>query len=779
VSKVKKIFLYIFFLISIFLIILGAIYSFLIFKPNQTLKIIDHALLHNLSIDFKYIESNKNLFNPSFSIEEIRIKDKNDDETAYIRNFRVGVNTYESLTQQYISLSLLEIDSIRLSEQTSEGISDPFMIKGKNLKFSNNDLEIKSESFSLLFGKKNTKAIFNHGVINSYPFINIDAFFDEISESIYFSSQHFFDSIAIIEGKLFDMRAFKSHDINLEFSSKGFFNFRTKESKRIDRLIFEDSKLVNNSGYVIDEINATIFSGSTSLYGLFQSEIPDQKIKGAMEVKTNKNFVLRTDILIDMATLIDPNRYFNISGKEIFNLVMNISQENTSMKLSSNLARTKISSSINEIKKESNEILKTVVFVENISEPIYKIKNKNIEASVNSNGYGFFSFGSAFKETIKNTSHDNGLYVYLDLNEINLNNISFDSSDSKNSILKSIKIKSGKFNFLNNTYLNQYFNVSFKDETIINMVGESLNGTINIDKTNFIKVTLDNAKFDFDEIKLAQSNLQSDISNLSLRFIGKNILTEDNFIQDVDFYLLRNKNILTIDSIKINSSRLKIGPNKDNQKAYISYNSNLDLYKIKGKYRLDNSSGYFNNLSKYRFNFFETDLNIQWNSLNYLLNLEGKLDFLIKDLNLDTEIPESTFLRSLRILNLNAIIEGLDDVSDDIVNINRASGRIIVGKKRAFIEYPVVFETDEASLKWIGEVFKNQKGELDNLNLDLSLRLKISENIPWYAAIFGGIPAIAGGMIFENIFEGAIEDISTINFKVQGTIDEPEIKRLN
>ena len=356
-SKVKKIFLYIFFLISIFLIILGAIYSFLIFKPNQTLKIIDHTLLHNLSIDFKYIESNKNLFNPSFSIEEIRIKDKNDDETAYIRNFRVGVNTYESLTQQYISLSLLEIDSIHLSEQTSEGISDPFMIKGKNLKFSNNDLEIKSESFSLLFGKKNTKAIFNHGVINSYPFINIDAFFDEISESIYFSSQHFFDSIAIIEGKLFDMRAFKSHDINLEFSSKGFFNFRTKESKRIDRLIFEDSKLVNNSGYVIDEINATIFSGSTSLYGLFQSEIPDQKIKGAMEVKTNKNFVLRTDILIDMATLIDPNRYFNISGKEIFNLVMNISQENTSMKLSSNLARTKISSSINEIKKESNEIL--------------------------------------------------------------------------------------------------------------------------------------------------------------------------------------------------------------------------------------------------------------------------------------------------------------------------------------------------------------------------------------------------------------------------------------
>ena len=242
---------------------------------------------------------------------------------------------------------------------------------------------------------------------------------------------------------------------------------------------------------------------------------------------------------------------------------------------------------------------------------------------------------------------------------------------------------------------------------------------------------------------------------------------------------MRNKNVLTIDNININSPRLKIGPNSDNQKAYMSYNNSLDLYKIKGKYRIDNSSGYFNNLSKYRFNFFDTDLNIQWNSMDYLKNLEGKLDFLIKDLNLDSDIPESTFLRALRILNLNAIVEGLDDASDDILNVNRASGKIILGKKRALIESPIVFETDEATLKWVGEVIKDSKGELDKLNLDLSLRLKISENIPWYAAIFGGIPAIAGGVVFENIFEDAIEDISTINFQVKGTIDEPKIDRLN
>ena len=778
-NKLKKFFLYIFLLIFIFVFIVSIFYAFLIYKPNQTLKIIDKALLYNYSVDVKFIDSNKSLFKPNFLIEDITLKNISNDEIAYIPKFKIGVNIYESLTQPYLSLSILEIDYIRLNEGNSEEAVNPFLIKGSNLKILNNDLEIESKSFSLLFNQKNIKAIFHQGVINSYPFMHIEALFDSNQESIYYSSHHSFDSKSITESNLFDLGAFKSHDINLGFSSKGIFNFGTRESRRFDRLIFNNSQLVNNSGYVIDKINATIFSGKNSLFGLFQSHIPDQIIKGSLEVSKNKNFMVRTDIAIDMGALMNSNRYFDMSGYEVFNTVMNITQEKTSMKLLSNLTNTKISSSINELKKEANEILKTQIFIDNISKPIYEIKNNNLESLIDSRGHGFFSFGKGFKEVIKKTKHKDGFYVYLNLNEIDLNNIFFDSSDGQNSSLRSIKMKSKKFNFLNNTYINQYFDVTFKDEIIIKMIGESLNGNINIDQTNFVKINLNNTKFDFDGINLAQSSLPSDINNISLRFIGNNIQTEDDLIQDIDFYLLRNKNVLTIDNINIDSKRLKIGPNSDNQKAYISYNNKLDLYKIKGKYRLDNSSGYFNNLSKYKFNFFDSDLNIQWNSLDYLINLEGKLDFLIKDLNLDSDIPETTFLRALRILNLNAIVEGLDDASGNSLNINRASGKIILGKNRALIESPIVFETDEATLKWAGEVIKNSQGELDKLNLDLSLRLKISENIPWYAAIFGGIPAVAGGLVFENIFEDTIEDISTINFKVQGTIDEPKIDRLN
>ena len=82
-------------------------------------------------------------------------------------------------------------------------------------------------------------------------------------------------------------------------------------------------------------------------------------------------------------------------------------------------------------------------------------------------------------------------------------------------------------------------------------------------------------------------------------------------------------------------------------------------------------------------------------------------------------------------------------------------------------------------MKWIGEISKNNNGELDALDLDLSMRLKISENIPWYAVLFGGVTALAGGVVIENIFEETIEDASTINFQVFGTINEPNIKRLD
>ena len=82
-------------------------------------------------------------------------------------------------------------------------------------------------------------------------------------------------------------------------------------------------------------------------------------------------------------------------------------------------------------------------------------------------------------------------------------------------------------------------------------------------------------------------------------------------------------------------------------------------------------------------------------------------------------------------------------------------------------------------MRWVGQILKDNDGLLDELDLNLEMRLKVSENIPWYAAIFGGIPALAGSIVFENIFDERLDDVSTFKFNVKGSLENPQIIRLN
>jgi uncharacterized protein YhdP len=188
------------------------------------------------------------------------------------------------------------------------------------------------------------------------------------------------------------------------------------------------------------------------------------------------------------------------------------------------------------------------------------------------------------------------------------------------------------------------------------------------------------------------------------------------------------------------------------------------------------------NFINYNFDYISTELNIQWVSLDKLKDVEGSIEFLIKGLESKASLPDSTLLRALKVLNLNAIIENISndsDISSNSMFINRAEGNFYISQSRALISNPIKLETPEANMRWTGEVLKNSEGLLNELNLDLDMRLRVSENIPWYAAIFGGIPALAGGLVIENIFEDSLDNVSTFKFKVTGSVDDPIIDRLD
>jgi len=245
---------------------------------------------------------------------------------------------------------------------------------------------------------------------------------------------------------------------------------------------------------------------------------------------------------------------------------------------------------------------------------------------------------------------------------------------------------------------------------------------------------------------------------------------------------LSNEKIITIDNINVVSKFLKIGQYSGKQKAYISHNKINDLYKVRGSYEISNSNHPLKGLINYNFKYLSTDLNIQWVSLEKLKDIEGNIEFLIKDFESKATLPDSTFFKALKIFNLNAIIENINNetsITSTNLFLDRAEGDFYVGKNRAIINNPIKIETPEANMRWAGEVMKDTNGLLDELNLNLEMRLKVSENIPLYAALFGGVPALAGGLFFENIFDERLDDASTFKFKIHGSIEKPVIDRLD
>ena len=209
------------------------------------------------------------------------------------------------------------------------------------------------------------------------------------------------------------------------------------------------------------------------LSGFFTATIPNQDISGNLLVNEDQSFEVRTNLEINMGGIIDSNRYFGMSGKEVFFSILKITQNNLSMKLFSDLKRTKISSSIKEIEKKISKNKATSIYIEDMSNPIYEINSKYIQASIDRSGRGYFSFGNGFNNEIQNQKHDNGFYIYLNLDSFNLDDIFYDRSSGSSTLLKSIKIKSNSFNFFNNKYADLLFDIAFKEEIIISILGDN------------------------------------------------------------------------------------------------------------------------------------------------------------------------------------------------------------------------------------------------------------------------------------------------------------------
>ena len=770
-------------IVVLFLSSIFITYLSLLYKPESIFFIANKTIAKNYSFEYSEINSKVSFLNPNISVDNILIRDQAKKVVLKGDEILIGIDLIKSFSMGFIHLNDLRIDNFNFLQDSSSDQNTDFKIYIKNLYIKSNNYNFASLNTRILSQSGELSVAAETGELNNMNFKGLNIF-NKLNENKYYYSIYLnLDEQILDENDLFDFSSFSDYKIDLSLYSSGFYESNSNELVTVNKYILRNSALKTLSGYLFENINAVLYENSNKeVTGMFDAKIPEQNINGSIQIKNN-DVTIYTNLEFDMSEILNYENFLTLNGKEEFAAKILISDGNTSLDLRSNLRDTEISSSINELNKKFDENLNTSIYIDNITQPTYLIENQRFYAFIGNNNNGFFSLGKGFDNEIKEKDFADGFHIYLTLKNLKINNILIPNEASNDANLKSLNLKIDELNFFNNVYKNQIFKINFKENSsLATFKGNNLNGSINIDNTGFTRIDVYNTKFEFKGLDIVESQSNFDIANINLRFVGKNIQTYDDIFQDIDFYLLRNKNITTVDNIKVSSKNLNIGPYDNNEKAYISYNNKTDMYKVRGSYKINNENSKLKALTNYDFEYLSANLNIQWIGINQLKNIEGNVDFLLKDFQSNTEIPNSAFLRALKIFNLNAIIENINNetnIASPNLYINRAEGNFYIGQNRALISEPIKIETSEAKMRWQGDIVKNSVGVLDSLNLDLEMRLKVSENIPWYAAIFGGIPALAGGMVLENIFDESLDDVSTFKFKVTGNIDNPQIERLD
>ena len=204
-KAIKRFFLYLFLLFSSLFVLLFVFYSLLVFRPALATKVLDTFFVPEYSLSIKSISSNNSLLAPNFSLKEINVFNSNQLEVLSIPKITFGIDIFQSLSTGYINLSILEIDSFKTQEDSSNKQAKPIFIKGRKLKINNDNLQISSSYFEINATKFYSTIEFKDGLINSYPYTNIRAFIDSKSNDIFYSSKHFFNEDSLQKANLFDL----------------------------------------------------------------------------------------------------------------------------------------------------------------------------------------------------------------------------------------------------------------------------------------------------------------------------------------------------------------------------------------------------------------------------------------------------------------------------------------------------------------------------------------------------------------------------------------------
>ncbi|MDA9786192.1 AsmA-like C-terminal region-containing protein [Gammaproteobacteria bacterium] len=630
------------------------------------------------------------------------------------------------------------------------------------------------------------------GFVSLVPFKELYGKLQFSNQRLQYLSQHDFLGNEI--ATLLKDSSLLTDTLHATASSKGFFNLISQKKFNSSSIKTKSFSIPVHQSNLLNLQAGQIFAlDFDRVYGRLPSQFLNEDsiifLRGK-NLLDNYEFDLLMELSLQPIKFIPDMSIFKVSGEDIFSAILSVTRNSLPvLKIFSELQGVEFNSELPFLQKTKLSLLPTDIVITNFLDPEIFIKNSLIELKLNSFQIpeGYIAIGKEMPKKYNFLKEAPGLNFYLGLDRIApdiLSNLAQPKTLYKTFNINNFFFDIGTLKIFNNQFSDINGSLAIKNSELKGVINaDKLNGTFTKDATGFLRIELEDTHLqDINFLKPSKTSPQIETINARLKI--KNSSIQKLEINSLDVYLQKNKNLFTINNINLSSNLISISPLSKNSQAYFSADNKNNVYKLKGSYLVKDSLKIPILQNFTQFSYFNGDINLQWQSLKRLQDIEGTLNFILKDLVVTNQATNSTALNLLGVLNLKNILGKVANLDLSIneftsTQLNRVQGDLVFGRARARLATPLFIDTNAAKMKWIGQINKNSSGELSALDLNLDLRVRIGENIPWYAAILGGIPAVAGSAIISEIFEANINELSNYQYEVLGRIEAPKIQRTN
>jgi len=151
------------------------------------------------------------------------------------------------------------------------------------------------------------------------------------------------------------------------------------------------------------------------------------------------------------------------------------------------------------------------------------------------------------------------------------------------------------------------------------------------------------------------------------------------------------------------------------------------------------------------------------------------VDFELARGQLQTSSAGSDLVRLFNLFNFNTWARRLkldfDDLQRGGIAFDTMSGRFILDSGHLDMMEPVVLDAPSSRFVMTGQANLTDS----TVDANLNVTVPVGNNVAWITAIAVSLPAAAGVFLASQLFEEQFDQLSTLSYKIEGSLDEPDV----